>query len=442
MGSDNNKKKNIAIIGAGAAGLVAAFYALEGGNTVTIFEKNDIAGKKLRITGNGRCNFTNEDINVSHYAHSSDTGLIDSVLKKNGKDEFIAFLEQCGIPSFQKNGYYYPLSERAGEVTDLLENVLTRKGANFRFGEDFHEVLRNTDATFNLNGEKFDVLILACGGKAAPATGSDGSGFKLARSFGHTVSFTYPVLVPLKADQKILKEISGVRIKAKAYGIVDDEIVSFDRGEIQFTDTAISGIPVFQLSRHLTKAIEEKKDVRIRLDVLPDVSLEQVEEFVSKRMENYRKNSVKTALENQSEKIPLEELFAGILPKKYFEFLLSQYKLMFRTKSKINNQSYSSEDHNKTEQITTANKESVSESGIEFVRFIKNFEFVITGHAGYENAQCTRGGVLLSEMKDTLESEITPNLYIIGEMLDVDGDCGGYNLQWAFSSGKLVGENI
>ena len=192
----------------------------------------------------------------------------------------------------------------------------------------------------------------------------------------------------------------------------------------------------------MTKAIEEKKDVRIRLDVLPDVSLEQVEEFVSKRMENYRKNSVKTALENQSEKIPLEELFAGILPKKYFEFLLSQYKLMFRTKSKINNQSYSSEDHDKTEQINTAKNKSVLESGIEFVRFIKNFEFVITGHAGYENAQCTRGGVLLSEMKDTLESEITPNLYIIGEMLDVDGDCGGYNLQWAFSSGKLVGENI
>jgi predicted Rossmann fold flavoprotein len=207
MGSDNNKKKNIAIIGAGAAGLVAAFYALEGGNSVTIFEKNDIAGKKLRITGNGRCNFTNEDLKVSHYAHGTDTGFIDSVLKKNGKDEFITFLDQCGIPSFQKNGYYYPLSERAGEVTDLLVKVLLRKGVKIQLGEDFHEVLRNTDATFNLNGEKFDVLILACGGKAAPATGSDGSGFKLARSFGHTVSFTYPVLVPLKADQKILKEI-------------------------------------------------------------------------------------------------------------------------------------------------------------------------------------------------------------------------------------------
>ena len=433
-----NKKKNIAIIGAGAAGLVAAFYALEGGNSVTVFEKNDIAGKKLRITGNGRCNFTNEDINVSHYAHGSDTGFIDSVLKKNGKDELIAFLDLCGIPSFQKNGYYYPLSERAGEVTDLLVNVLTRKGAKIRFGEDFHEILRNTDATFNLNGEKYDVLILACGGKAAPATGSDGSGFKLARSFGHTVSFTYPVLVPLKVDQKILKEISGVRIKAKAYGIVDGEIVSSDRGEIQFTDTAISGIPVFQISRHLTKAIEEKKDVRIRLDALPDVASEQVEEFVSKRTENYRKNS----LNNMAVTGSLKELFEGIFPKKYYEFLLNQFILMQRSKPQMNNQSYSLEDYNKTEQVNTAKKESVSESGIEFVRFIKNFEFIITGHAGYENAQCTRGGVLLSEMKDTLESEKTPNLYIIGEMLDVDGDCGGYNLQWAFSSGKLVGENV
>ena len=421
MGSDNNKKKNIAIIGAGAAGLVAAFYALEGGNSVTIFEKNDIAGKKLRITGNGRCNFTNEDLKVSHYAHGTDTGFIDSVLKKNGKDEFITFLDQCGIPSFQKNGYYYPLSERAGEVTDLLVKVLLRKGVKIQLGEDFHEVLRNTDATFNLNGEKFDVLILACGGKAAPATGSDGSGFKLARSFGHTVSFTYPVLVPLKADQKILKEISGVRIKANAYGIVDGEIISSDRGEIQFTDTAISGIPLFQLSRHLTKAIEEKKDVRIRLDVLPDVSSEQIEEFVNKRMENYRKNSVTG---NQSEKISPEELFAGILPKKYFDFILKQFETV----------------QNKNNQAGKQQGKSVYET--EFVKFIKNYEFVITGHAGYENAQCTRGGVLLSEMKDTLESEKTPNLYIIGEMLDVDGDCGGYNLQWAFSSGKLVGENV
>ncbi len=421
MGSDNNKKKNIAIIGAGAAGLVAAFYALEGGNSVTIFEKNDIAGKKLRITGNGRCNFTNEDLKVSHYAHGTDTGFIDSVLKKNGKDEFITFLDQCGIPSFQKNGYYYPLSERAGEVTDLLVKVLLRKGVKIQLGEDFHEVLRNTDATFNLNGEKFDVLILACGGKAAPATGSDGSGFKLARSFGHTVSFTYPVLVPLKADQKILKEISGVRIKANAYGIVDGEIISSDRGEIQFTDTAISGIPLFQLSRHLTKAIEEKKDVRIRLDVLPDVSSEQIEEFVNKRMENYSKNSVTG---NQSEKISPEELFAGILPKKYFDFILKQFETV----------------QNKNNQTGKQQGNSVYET--EFVKFIKNYEFVITGHAGYENAQCTRGGVLLSEMKDTLESEKTPNLYIIGEMLDVDGDCGGYNLQWAFSSGKLVGENV
>ena len=421
MGSDNNKKKNIAIIGAGAAGLVAAFYALEVGNSVTIFEKNDIAGKKLRLTGNGRCNFTNEDINVSHYAHSSDTSLIESVLKKNGKDEFIAFLDQCGIPSFQKNGYYYPLSERAGEMTDLLVKVLIRKGANFQFGEDFHEILRNTDATFNLNGEKFDILILACGGKAAPATGSDGSGFKLARSFGHTVSFTYPVLVPLKADQKILKEISGVRIKAKAYGIADGEILSSDRGEIQFTDSAISGIPVFQLSRHLTKAIEEKKDVRIRIDVLPDVSSEQIEEFVNKRTENYRKNTV---MGNLSEKVFLAELFAGILPKKYFDFILKQFET----------------EQNKNNQTGKQQEKLVYET--EFVRFIKNYEFIITGHAGYENAQCTRGGVILSEMKETLESKKTSNLYIIGEMLNVDGDCGGYNLQWAFSSGKLVGENV
>ncbi|MBR4580720.1 MAG: aminoacetone oxidase family FAD-binding enzyme [Lachnospiraceae bacterium] len=430
--NDVVSKKNTAIIGAGAAGLVAAFYALENGCSVTVFEKNEIAGKKLRITGNGRCNFTNEDQNVSHYEHYSDRAgadfldsnaleydlkLIAAILEKNGKDDFKEFLNLCGMPSFSKNGYYYPLMERAGELTDILVKVLLRKGVRFCFGENIRSIDKNESGKFIVNGESFDKLILACGGKAAPSTGSDGGGYKLARNFGHTVSFTYPVLVPLYADSVLLKEISGVRIKAKAYGIVDGEVFSSDSGEIQFTDSTISGIPVFQLSRHLTKAIEEKKDVRIRLDVLPDVDESDFRAFVSDRR-------------NALNGVEFEEFFEGIFPKKYYEMLLKHYRVD-KTESSDSEELYDAE-----------SKNTDFENNIRFLKYIKNFEFVITGHAGYENAQCTRGGVILSELNDTLESRLVPGLYIIGEMLDVDGDCGGYNLQWAFSSGKLVGEEV
>lgn len=427
-----NLKKNIAIIGAGAAGLVAAFYALEKGCAVTVFEKNDIAGKKLRITGNGRCNFTNEDQSVSHYEHYSDRAgadfldsnaleydlqLIAAILEKNGKDDFKEFLSLCGMPSFSKSGYYYPLMERAGELTDILVKVLLRKGVKFCFGVNIRSIDKNESGKFVINGESFDELILACGGKATPSTGSDGGGYKLARNFGHTVSFTYPVLVPLYTHSELLKEISGVRIKAKAYGIVDGEVFSTDSGEIQFTDNTVSGIPVFQLSRHLTKAIEEKRDVRIRLDVLPDVEENDLGAFVSERR-------------NVLKGVSFEELFEGIFPKKYYEMLLKHYR---EDKSELND----SEDL-----YDAGSKNAEYENDIRFLKYIKNFEFVITGHAGYENAQCTRGGVILSELNDTLESRLVPGLYIIGEMLDVDGDCGGYNLQWAFSSGKLVGEEV
>ncbi len=428
---NHSKQKKIAVIGAGAAGLVAAFYALEKGNQVIVFEKNEIAGKKLRITGNGRCNFSNADLSFVHYEHYSDCEgadfpdsntsehdlhIISSILEKNGRDEFIAFLNKCGIPSFEKNGYFYPLSERAGELCDLLVKVLRRKGVTFRFGCNVREILRNTDETFNLFGEKYHSLILACGGKAAPSTGSDGGGFKLARSFGHSVSFTYPVLVPLYSDPALLRTVSGVRIKAKAFGIVDGEVLSSDSGEIQFTDTSVSGIPVFQLSRHLTRAIEEKRDVRIRVDVLPDLSKDRTEEYINNRKEALGP-------------VSFEEFFEGIFPKKYYEMLLLRFEEF--EKNTRNKDSESVNDFFDLEQREEA-----------FIDFAKNFEFQISGHAGFENAQCTRGGVLLSEMKESLESRLVPNLYIIGEMLDVDGDCGGYNLQWAFSSGKTVGDEV
>ena len=408
----------VAVIGGGASGLVAAYYAAANEASVTVFEKNEIVGRKLRLTGNGRCNYSNEDLNLSHYEHSyghsnpdfldamgfeDDLKLISSVIGENGREEFTAFLESCGILTTHHNEYYYPFSERAGEMTDTLFGVLKRKGIEFKLGTQVQSVTHASDGKFEIEGEKFDALILATGGKAAPKTGSDGSGYRIARCFGHTVTYTYPVLVALNYDASYGDALAGIRCRGLAKGIVDEEEICSSLGEIQFTKDCVSGIPVFQLSRRLTKPIEEKKNVQIEIDFIPQIKEEDLDSFLSARKENLGSPDSK-------------EFFAGMLPEKLTEFLLDDF-------SKV--------DYHETYDSSTFEK--------RFLTYLKHYRIPIHSHAGYDSAQCTRGGVDLSELDDTLQSKLIPNLYFAGEMTDVDGDCGGYNLQWAFSSGKMAG---
>ena len=414
--------KKIAIIGGGASGLVAAYYASENeDHSVTVFEKNEIVGKKLRITGNGRCNYSNEDLSISHYEHSfgmsepdffdsmaleDNLKLIQNVIGEDGTEEFTKFLEKCGILSCNHKGCLYPYSERAKDLTEIIYNVLCRKGVVFKFNSDIKEIAKNEDGSFQITGENFDRVILCCGGKAAPKTGSDGGGFKLARAFGHTTSYTYPVLVPLTIDDAIGSKLAGIRVKGKVTAIVDKSVVSSVEGEIQFTDHTISGIPTFQLSRRLTKPLEEKSDCIISCDFLPFLKIENIASFVNARIAN---------LGNLE---PLE-LFRGILPDQIYEYLYQAFL--------------------KVDYHETYDSDSAS---VRFLKYLKDYRLQILGHGGYNDAQCTRGGVLLTEITDTLESRFVPGLFFAGEMLDVDGDCGGYNLQWAFSSGKISGENV
>ena len=376
---ETDKDRKIAVIGAGASGLVAAYYASANPmNTVVIFEKNDIAGKKLRLTGNGRCNFSNGDLSLSHYEHFSykeeetfcnsmiledDLKLISSILDRFGRESFEAFLKECGILTFEKNGYYYPKSERAGELADIIVKRVLQKGAVIRYKTAVNEVIPEENGGFIINGEHFDKVICACGGKAAPASGSDGAGYKIARAMGHYVRFTYPVLVPLMISDRF-KEISGVRVKGTVHGLINGKGYGTADGEIQFTDFFISGIPVFQVSD-----------------------------------------------------IPFEEFFEGMLPKKLYDFILKEFAAYM-----------------------TMEDQNDKSREYRFVEFIKDYRIDILDHGGFNNAQCTKGGVVLTELTDCLESKMMPGLYIIGEMTDVDGECGGYNLQWAYSSGRTVGE--
>ena len=414
-----DKDRKIAVIGAGASGLVAAYYASANPmNTVVIFEKNDIAGKKLRLTGNGRCNFSNGDLSLSHYEHFSykeeetfcnsmiledDLKLISSILDRFGRESFEAFLKECGILTFEKNGYYYPKSERAGELADIIVKRVLQKGAVIRYKTAVNEVIPEENGGFIINGEHFDKVICACGGKAAPASGSDGAGYKIARAMGHYVRFTYPVLVPLMISDRF-KEISGVRVKGTVHGFINGKGYGTADGEIQFTDFFISGIPVFQVSRHLTKAVEEHQKVEVSIDFLPEIPNEEISGFLSERKEFLGD-------------IPFEEFFEGMLPKKLYDFILKEFAAYM-----------------------TMEDQNDKSREYRFVEFIKDYRIDILDHGGFNNAQCTKGGVVLTELTDCLESKMMPGLYIIGEMTDVDGECGGYNLQWAYSSGRTVGE--
>ena len=411
---------DIAIVGAGAAGLFAAFHASEhSSNKVVIYEKNDIAGKKLRLTGNGRLNFSNEDLSMVHYEHSygmvdpdflhslileDDCKLIDSVIGEDGNVIFAQFLNSIGVRTTKIGELYYPFSERAGETTEMIISALERKGVEFVFGKDIREI-SNSDGKFIVDGKAYDRLILATGGKAYPKTGSDGGGYKLARAFGHTVSYTYPVLVGLTVLKEIGDALAGVRVKGTVSGYVDGELVSEAKGEIQFTENTISGICVYQLSRRLTKPIEEGKSVEISCDFLDDISLDELSDYIAKRNENLGD-------------LPLGDYVRGILPDKLNYCILSRLS--------------------KDEEFASADFET--KKRLYFAQ-IKAFRVTVMGHEGYDHAQCTRGGVALSEISDNMESKLCPGLFFAGEMVDVDGDCGGYNLQWAFSSGKVAGSS-
>ena len=427
-------KKRTAIVGAGASGLVAAFYTLKKpGNTVVIFEKNSIPGKKLRVTGNGKCNFTNADLDSSHYLHYDEAKekqnltlqFVSEILRQNGREDFFSFLESLGMMYVEKNGYYYPSIERAGEFCDILCKTLREMGADFRFDTKVKEVSLTGDGKIELEGERFDALVLACGGKAAPNLGSEGGGYRLARNFGHTVSFTYPVLVPLQVSGGILSAVAGVRVKARVTGIAEGKILSSETGEIQFNENNLSGIAVFQLSRHLTKAIEEKKDVRVKVDFLPEVEEQGLEIFVEKR-------------KNILGKRGLREFYEGIFQKKLLDFLTERYETLQKEPENGNKP----QDGDKLPERTADSGKNDSAEYVDFLKFAKNCYFRISGHGGYPDAQCTRGGVILTEVKENLESKLVPGLYFTGEILDIDGDCGGYNLQWAFSCGKTVGDEL
>lgn len=401
-------KKQIGVIGGGAAGMMAAITAAKEGAQVTILERNDRVGKKILQTGNGKCNLGNRALSVECY-HGGDPEWIAAVLKKFDTEDTIRFFQSIGLMVKEKNGYLYPVCEQAAAVLDVLRFELQALGVEILYQCKVTKVERLDSGKLRVSdGEKtwqFDAVIVTCGGKAAPATGSDGSGFKIAKKLGHTCVPSVPALVQLRCQETdLLKGIAGVRADSEIRIFCDGREVCRERGELQLTDYGISGIPVFQLSRTVNYRLREHRDCVAQIDFLPELS---EEEYCKLQESRKLLQGDRTA----------EEFFTGILHKKLTSTLLKLAGI----------------------RLATPMREIPEEKIRNFYALCRNFRLHITESNPYENAQVSAGGVAVTEVKETMESMCCPGVYFAGEILDVDGRCGGYNLQWAWSSGYLAG---
>lgn len=402
------KRRSVAVIGAGAAGMMAAVTAAREGASVTVYDHRSEAGRKLLMTGNGKCNLTNRRMDARYYDSGCAGGetTIRSVLAGFDETRTLSFFHEIGLLTYERDGYIYPQSEQAVTVRDVLVRECLLSGVSFHYETDIYPLLSHEKETgvFVIGNQKYDRLILACGGKSERQTGSDGSGYEIAKRFGHRIATPLPGLVPLYTDEADWQLLAGVRAKAKLRLYVEGELSGESCGELQFTAQGISGIPVFELSRIAVHSMYEGKRVEAEICFLNGREPEEIRELISRML---ARGIIDNEGISQSRRFSTKEKLTGIVNGKVLEFILQ------RTKGEC-----------LSEQIT---------------RLLFSCRIVISGHGKLDHAQVTSGGILLDEVSEHLESRLCKGLFFAGEMLDVDGICGGYNLQWAWSSGYAAG---
>ncbi len=408
---------DIIIIGGGASGLTAATIAKDLGKDVAIIEGTDRIGKKILTTGNGRCNISNSTIAFPYktYHSTSDNNFFTTCLNNFSVEDSKNFFLSLGLPIVElEKGKLYPQSLQASSVVDIFRFAIEEKDIPLYTDCKIKTIHKKKNFILSTNSEEFPSfscrkLILACGGKSAIKTGSDGSGYKLAKELGHSIIEPLPGIVQLKLDYPHLKALSGIKFEGKASLIVDDKIVREDKGEILFTDYGISGPPILQLSSEASRSLYKHKKVEISVDMMPELSFDEVDNFIQGHLGMFSYRSISSSL-------------IGVINKKLIPILLKDigiqsihtpcYDLDWKYKSLL-------------------------------VQRLKKWTFKCTDTNGFNAAQVTVGGINLKEVNpNTLESNIVENLYFCGEILDVTGDCGGFNLQWAWSSGYLAGSSV
>lgn len=389
--------------------MAAAIAAAKNGARVTILEKNERIGKKLLATGNGKCNLSNLDFSYDYY-RSENPERLSSILNQFTVSDTLEFFQQLGLMTKEKNGYLYPECEQAAVVLDVLRYGLERYGVDIctecqavrleKQGKVFLVHTQKEDGHFIY---EFDRMILACGSRAGLKNPADENGMKLAASLGLKKTPFLPALVQLRCKESFFKALSGVRVHAKVSLLIDKSIYQ-EAGELQLTDYGISGIPVFQLSRYAAKALTTQKQLSGRLDFLPKISNEQWESMILERKKLLGEEAA-------------EQFFTGTVHKKIIAVVIKEAGISAKTK--INELPI---------------KKLLWAAGL-----FKQLSITVTAANPFQQAQVCAGGILLTEVTDQLEAKKQKGLYLTGELLDVDGRCGGYNLQWAWSSGNIAG---
>ena len=398
---------DIIIIGGGASGLCTAINAKTKNNNILIIDKSPRPGRKILATGNGKCNLTNENCKVAlfdenpegiyPYFSEGSRDFIEEVIGRYDCDDTIKFFEGLGLLLKNKNGYIYPRTEQAKTVLEVLENKTEQLGIDVLSDYRIRRITKE-NGLFVVDGKyKAQNLVVSTGGLSSPKNDADGFGYEIAQGFGHSVNRPRPALCALACKGKIFRDLAGVRTDAYVYVYDKDKLIIKSFGNLQFTDYGISGIPVFQISSVAGKMLEEGKKPLIKIDPLYDFSEDELFRLIKGRKDDCLLGILNEDLAHACEK--------------------------------------------------TCQGQGLKKNSGEYKKKLcvlaKNFYFEPESTAPFKNSQVTAGGVKTDQIDPkTMQSEIEPGLYFTGEVIDVNGICGGYNLQWAWSTGHICADAL
>ena len=447
-----NTGGRVAVIGAGASGCMAAIAAAQAGCSVTLFEKNEKIARKIYATGNGRCNLTNFFLDESCYhTHDSQNEIsrVLSFIEKFSQEDLIRFFKEAGVPVHDRGGYVYPRTDQAETVARALEKCLRRERVEVCTDCQVEQIEKTQDGfciryllsekekgkaqgrgknTAKQTGKNAvkktvhscccDAVILCTGGLAGPSFGCSGDGYRMAEHFSHTVISPLPALTRLETEDPFLRRAAGVRCHASVTllreadqsdqpgrGCHPDRNICED-GELQITENSLSGIPIFQISGTAAGLLSQGRRVRVLVDFLPEFTRQEYEKEMQERLVQDRGQM-------------LGDFLLGLAHRKVIDMILARAGLQAEMKAR---------------RLTDGELRGIMET-------LRALELEVTATGGFEHAQVTKGGVPLSEIADSFASRKEAGLFLAGELLDVDGRCGGYNLQWAMTSGLIAGRS-
>ncbi len=398
----------VIVIGGGASGMMAAIAAKKNGNDVTLLEKNEKLGKKLFITGKGRCNLTNaSDINSHMNNLMSNPKFMYSAFNAFNAGDIVNLIEDSGVKTkVERGNRVFPKSDKSSDVIKALKKQLDSLGVDIVLNYEVKSITK--DDVFEINDKlTCDCLIVATGGLSYKSTGSTGDGYKFAKQLGHKTTKTYPSLVPFNIKEDYCKDLQGLSLKNVALKLFDhDKVLYEELGEMLFTHFGVSGPLVLSASSFV--ADKPNGEYKISIDLKPALDTQTFDKRILRDFEKYKNKNFNNSL-------------SDLLPKKLIPIIIGLSEI---------------DEYKKVNEVTKEERQKL-------VKIIKNLEFNVESLRGYDEAIITKGGIDIKEINPkTMESKIVPGLFFVGEVLDLDSLTGGYNLQLAWSTGYVAGSSV